>query len=973
MQEQLIKRVLKKTITWAVITLLAIALLVTSAYFARITIANALINDYLFNAKVSNQSITSSSKQKRDAFLKSIQLTCFDFSINSTLNIVVNKLCLTTPKVDIEVNDLTLTWQLLEQNITSVHFNKVRIDKISIQATDNIFPSISKQELNKQKQPFSLHTISENITSYINQYVENISSSTALTLATPIIVKQFTYHPFGSHLYSGSLSVMPLAPLTKSSVKKQKIAFSINKSPQEKLFSVELVLTKKTTTNTANITENITENIAADLTVNLINLREFLAIHKITLPTKFDKRLSVNGDFSSRFTWHEQAQGTYTLVAQSQLNDFSINYTLHDSIFSQTNKTNAANKAKESINTHGTLRWATQLSDQTLQLSFDNNSHITTSWPNSDPAVLLTQFGFQHITPSIEQLLIANPISRLTLKPQGAVTLDPNNMTLVIAAIDIETGSNQENTNKKPESKSKQKSQRLTLTDIHLAQINSKAAIKFNKATFSLNSQLKLPITNSRFHKLLTQPIAISLQGTIENTVSTKVLTKKTLPKNANAWQLTLAPSSKITTSEVNIPLPINSAIETLNIAHLTTQLQGSITLDKQGKMQPNIQLTSYFHQLHLPKRVKLKNLLLQAEVITGVSDTFIAGTFISSNEIKLASFKVNDLLSIKKIAQPHITVSADNIELTDLLALNIKLPVPIKLIDGTLSYHFEGSLPLATQSSGSSPETKTAKATKPLTLSVSVNNVTGDINGTWLQGINWQQNLQLTNNQVFTPSNGQNLLTIDLIETASPITQFSANTEFNYQQQAFTFTSDNIHAKIFDGSFDIAHAHWPFKAKRSVNVQLNNIDLEKVLELDQKQGITVTGKISGKLPITFDGKHFTINKGELHNVSNGIIQVLNNPVVEELKANNTELKLAFDALQNLQYHQLSSMVNMTDDGYMLLETVIKGRNPDLDNDVNLNLNINYDLLGLLESISITERFENSIIKNMQSDALQKN
>jgi hypothetical protein len=51
----------------------------------------------------------------------------------------------------------------------------------------------------------------------------------------------------------------------------------------------------------------------------------------------------------------------------------------------------------------------------------------------------------------------------------------------------------------------------------------------------------------------------------------------------------------------------------------------------------------------------------------------------------------------------------------------------------------------------------------------------------------------------------------------------------------------------------------------------------------------------------------------------------------------------------------------------MLLDTAIKGRNPDLDNDVNLNLNLSYDLLGLLESLNITEHFENKVIKGLQN------
>ena len=149
------------------------------------------------------------------------------------------------------------------------------------------------------------------------------------------------------------------------------------------------------------------------------------------------------------------------------------------------------------------------------------------------------------------------------------------------------------------------------------------------------------------------------------------------------------------------------------------------------------------------------------------------------------------------------------------------------------------------------------------------------------------------------------------------------------------------------------------------MNVKLTEIDLEKLLELDKKQGIVVTGKVSGLLPIYYDGQHLLVKEGSLYNVSDGLIQVFNNPAVEELKASSTELKLAFSALENLHYHHLTSEVSMADDGYMLLVTEIKGRNPDLDNEVNLNLNLSYDLLGLLESFNITEHFESKVIKGL--------
>lgn len=134
------------------------------------------------------------------------------------------------------------------------------------------------------------------------------------------------------------------------------------------------------------------------------------------------------------------------------------------------------------------------------------------------------------------------------------------------------------------------------------------------------------------------------------------------------------------------------------------------------------------------------------------------------------------------------------------------------------------------------------------------------------------------------------------------------------------------------------------------------------------KQGIIVTGKISGILPISTNGKRFTISGGELHNISDGIIKVANNATVEQLKESDPQLKLAFDAMQNIHYHHLSSDVSMAKDGYMLFDTKIKGINPDLDNEVNLNVNLSYDLLGLLESLNITKDLEQNLIDKVQKN-----
>jgi hypothetical protein len=344
--------------------------------------------------------------------------------------------------------------------------------------------------------------------------------------------------------------------------------------------------------------------------------------------------------------------------------------------------------------------------------------------------------------------------------------------------------------------------------------------------------------------------------------------------------------------------------------------------------------------------------LSINSNIIGNIDDIKIHTAVIADN-VPLGNLVVSGAVN-----KPKLVLTAKQLPLTDLLALNIKLPTDVKLVEGTLSYRVKGQITDLNNVQNST-----------LDLSVDVASLSGEIANIWVQELNWQQNFQYLNG-VLTSLSEQNSpaqenLTVALIDTPTPISKLSINTRWHYENE-FKISATKLSGDVLGGSFAIPKIQWPLDYKHSVDVQLTHIDLAQVLALDEKQGIVVTGNISGHLPIFYDGEKYTMENGELHNVSNGLIQIMNNPAVSKLKASNTQLQLAFDALQNLHYNQLSSDVSMADDGYMLLETVIKGRNPDIDNDVNLNLNLSYDLLGLLESMSITKQFEEKIIKGLQ-------
>ena len=470
---------------------------------------------------------------------------------------------------------------------------------------------------------------------------------------------------------------------------------------------------------------------------------------------------------------------------------------------------------------------------------------------------------------------------------------------------------------------------------------------------FKLNSPLIINALKNYSHS----PVELILQGSFEqdslkskihfdesSTITGNNIIGFSAEKTTDKNRLAIKQVTTKVQGDIKLPTQIKSS----------TGVQRSKPVTLQAPISLNLNLNTTAKKLRYANIAEIKTLSLSSG-ITGSFDDIKLQTSIIADSLLLGELKVSGA-----VEKPKISLAVNQLPLTDLLALNIKLPTEINLVAGTLSYSVIGQIIDLNNFQDSTFE-----------LSLYVSSLSGEVADIWIQELNWQQNFKFLNNELSsnddTNSTIQDNLTIALIETPTPVSQFSINTQWHYQKE-FKISATNLKGDILGGSFAIPKIQWPLQHDHSVDVQLTHIDLAQVLALDKKQGIVVTGDISGQLPIIYDGEKYTIEKGELHNVSNGLIQVKDNPAVARLKANNTQLQLAFDALQNLHYHQLSSDVSMADDGYMLLETVIKGRNPDIDNDVNLNLNLSYDLLGLLESISITKQFEERILKGLQKN-----
>ncbi len=903
--------------------------------------------------------IKSLSEEKLKPYNTSID--CIDFTISIDLSVKINRLCLQTPQADLKLEDISLTLDLAAQQ----KIKHINISSMSIQGTTTLFNTLKESSLDNQDL-----TAKQQLKAYLTQLSE-------INLPFSINVKEFSYLPFAPESVTG---IQSQTKSKHSSIQKYYIGkFSAIKNTLK--FSI--ADHQQNTVIKANI--SINQSIAAKLARNqlqvgfvsqLAPLKQFLLAHELPLPPATLKTLesiTVNGDFESEL--HYQAE---QLSLSSQLKALSIS-------------------SIEGVKNSGpfALTGALNLNSK-INLASDN----TSTEPSANPATILdiefqkenslqAQFSHQHLlnylsktslSPELITLLNDNVIEQVIVNPYGNLSYDLNEKRLLLTGVTFnlaiknnETKVNQLalsniniNLNHYLQSENSLLPQSLsTQVEANKSQQNQlsstgsnntqQEAINEKLPTAELDFKFEMPLLISALKGFTHSPVILNLQGAMRQE-QTKII-------------VSFDDSSTLTSNKISIPAnQIAKNNKQLTIKQVAMQIQGNITTNMPGQVKEsvlsnaqlkvkqsidvNLHLNSQVNKLRYANVVEINSLSINSNIIGNIDDIKIHTAVIADN-VPLGNLVVSGAVN-----KPKLVLTAKQLPLTDLLALNIKLPTDVKLVEGTLSYRVKGQITDLNNVQNST-----------LDLSVDVASLSGEIANIWVQELNWQQNFQYLNG-VLTSLSEQNSpaqenLTVALIDTPTPISKLSINTRWHYENE-FKISATKLSGDVLGGSFAIPKIQWPLDYKHSVDVQLTHIDLAQVLALDEKQGIVVTGNISGHLPIFYDGEKYTMENGELHNVSNGLIQIMNNPAVSKLKASNTQLQLAFDALQNLHYNQLSSDVSMADDGYMLLETVIKGRNPDIDNDVNLNLNLSYDLLGLLESMSITKQFEEKIIKGLQ-------
>ncbi len=156
-----------------------------------------------------------------------------------------------------------------------------------------------------------------------------------------------------------------------------------------------------------------------------------------------------------------------------------------------------------------------------------------------------------------------------------------------------------------------------------------------------------------------------------------------------------------------------------------------------------------------------------------------------------------------------------------------------------------------------------------------------------------------------------------------------------------------------------------PARPQSRLTLELDGLQLDRLLQLEQQEGLTGTGVLDGSIPITLTGKTITIRDGRIAvRPPGGVIRF--QPLEETrrmLIEAKPEMELVLRALENFRYDTLRAGVNYQEDGTLVLETRLEGRNPDMDASppVHFNLNVEENIPALLQSVQVVKGLETQL------------
>lgn len=149
---------------------------------------------------------------------------------------------------------------------------------------------------------------------------------------------------------------------------------------------------------------------------------------------------------------------------------------------------------------------------------------------------------------------------------------------------------------------------------------------------------------------------------------------------------------------------------------------------------------------------------------------------------------------------------------------------------------------------------------------------------------------------------------------------------------------------------------------------QFKHLELAQLMQAYPTEGLAGTGRLNGELPVLIDKEGISLAQGQVTALEPGGTLELPADSVRALSQANQTTQLVARALQNFDYSVLTSRIDYTQDGTLLLGLHLQGKSPNIPDGrpVVLNINLEEDLAALLTSLQLSGRVNEAVTKKVQ-------
>jgi hypothetical protein len=149
------------------------------------------------------------------------------------------------------------------------------------------------------------------------------------------------------------------------------------------------------------------------------------------------------------------------------------------------------------------------------------------------------------------------------------------------------------------------------------------------------------------------------------------------------------------------------------------------------------------------------------------------------------------------------------------------------------------------------------------------------------------------------------------------------------------------------------------------LTVLLRELDLHKILTLEQQKGLQGMGMLDGSIPLTVTAQGISVKDGTFEaRPPGGVIRYAASPdAAHAVTQANANMQIVLQALSNFHYNVLQVRAQYGENGTLQLQARLEGKNPDQKDSppIHFNLTVQENIPALLKSLRLVNDLEDSV------------